>query len=74
MAALKSGFQVTVHGKYICCSRALRQHDGPKEAARRASVPIERKGKTTTLAVGCKWVMRWQPHASLVTNPSEEYI
>ena len=74
MAANRSGFEVAVRGKFICCSRAARRDDGPKEQARRASVPIEKKRKTSPLAVGCKWVIRWQPHVSMVTNPSEKYI
>ena len=70
IAANKSGFEVSIRGTQICCTRSERKSDGPKEAARRAAVPIEEKRKKSALGCGCNWVIRWQPNQSMCNNQS----
>ena len=73
-AANRNGFEAAVRGYLICCSRAARPNDGPKALAKKSSVPDDKKRKKSSLAVGCKWIIRWQPHKESGSSETTHFI
>ena len=74
VAANRMGFEIAVRGTQVCCSRASRNSDGPKAAAKKESVPDEKKRKKSSHAVGCKWVIRWQRQRENIPSSADYYL
>ena len=54
-----AGFEITRQGKSFSCSRSSRNKDGPKRNKYIASIPEEKKRKSSSLKCGCQWSIKF---------------